>query len=404
MRVETDRRPLLPPERRFCYPGSLDVLSSMNLPTGSYSRTTVNERNDVRPIQWRDGKLWLLDQTLLPHEERWISCTSIAEAAEAIRSMRVRGAPAIGLAAAAGMAIAARQAVENGDDPRAALEAAAATLSATRPTAVNLRWAIDRSLRAVQGLAEATEITGRLERLVSELIDHQDAEDRVMGEFGAGLWSHPSRVLTHCNTGALATGGYGTALGVIRAAHARGNVTLVYADESRPRLQGARLTAWELHRYGIPCHVLPDSAASALMARGLVDLVIVGADRIAANGDVANKIGTYQVAIAASYHGIPFYVAAPCSTIDPKSPSGALIPIEERDQDEVLHIGSERLAPEGAGAINLAFDVTPARLITAIVTDRGVLRPPYDIAIARLFTREVGLEELDRSTVVVDGG
>lgn len=216
-----------------------------------------------------------------------------------------------------------------------------------------------------------------------------------MGEFGASLWSRPARVLTHCNTGALATGSYGTALGVIRTAHAHGNVALVYADESRPRLQGARLTAWELDQYGIPFRILPDSAASALMARGLVDLVIVGADRIAANGDVANKIGTYQVAIAASYHGLPFYVAAPCSTIDPETPSGAHIPIEERDEGEVLQVGSERLAPAEARAVNLAFDVTPARLITAIVTDRGVLWPPYDEAIARLFMSEAGQEELD---------
>ncbi len=376
----------------------------MNLPAESYSRDTMHERDDGRPIQWYDGKLWLLDQTLLPHREHWVSCSSVAEVAEAIRSMRVRGAPAIGLAAAAGMAIAARQALERGDDTRGELEAAAVTLRATRPTAVNLHWAVEQSLRAVRGLSQAREITGKLEGLVSGLIHQQGAQDRAMGEYGAGLWSHPARVLTHCNTGALATGGYGTALGVIRTAHARGNVTLVYADESRPRLQGARLTAWELSRYGIPYRILPDSAASALMARGLVDLVIVGADRIAANGDVANKIGTYQVAIAASYHDVPFYVAAPCSTIDPGTPSGAGIPIEERDQEEVLQVGNERVAPGAAECVNLAFDVTPARLITAIVTDRGVLRPPYDVAIARLFTSEVGLDALDRSTVVIDGG
>lgn len=358
----------------------------------------MHERDNGRPIQWHDGKLWLLDQTVLPHQERWVACASVAEVAEAIRSMRVRGAPAIGLAAAAGMAVAARQALDGGDDPRAKLDEAATTLSATRPTAVNLRWAIERSLGAVQGLTEDAEITGILDRLVSGLIDQQDAQDRTMGEFGAGLWSRPSRVLTHCNTGALATGGYGTALGVIRTAHAKGNVTLVYADESRPRLQGARLTAWELSRYGIPYQILPDSAASAMMARGLVDLVIVGADRIAANGDVANKIGTYQVAIAASYHGVPFYVAAPCSTIDPAIRSGAGIPIEERDQDEVLQVGSERLAPESAGAVNPAFDVTPAQLITAIVTERRVLRPPYDVSIASLFTAETALGSADNPT------
>ncbi len=364
----------------------------------------MHERDDGRPIQWHDGKIRLLDQTLLPHQEFWASCSTVAEVAEVIRSMRVRGAPAIGLAAAAGMAIAARQALERGDDPRAELEAAAVTLRATRPTAVNLHWAVEQSLRAVRGLIQAREITGRLDAFISGLIDQQDAQDRAMAEFGAGLWSHPSRVLTHCNTGALATGGYGTALGVIRTAHTRGNVTLVYADESRPRLQGTRLTAWELSRYGIPYRILPDSAASALMARGLVDLVIVGADRIAANGDIANKVGTYQVAIAASYHDVPFYVAAPCSTIDPATPSGAEIPIEERDQEEVLQVGNERLAPDGAECVNLAFDVTPARLITAIVTERGVLRPPYDVAIARLFAPEVGLAALDHSAVGIDGG
>ncbi len=350
----------------------------------------MHEYDDGRPILWRDGKLRLLDQTLLPHQERWVSCSSVAEVAEAIRSMRVRGAPAIGLTAAAGMAIAAWQALERGDDPRVELEGAAVTLNTTRPTAVNLRWAVEQSLREVRGLTQAREITTRLDDFVSGLIDQQDAQDRAMGEFGAGLWSRPARVLTHCNTGTLATGGYGTALGVIRTAHARGNVTLVYANESRPRLQGARLTAWELSRYGIPYRILPDSAASALMARGLVDLVIVGADRIAANGDVANKIGTYQVAIAASYHGVPFYVAAPCSSIGISTPSGVEIPIEERDQEEVLQVGDERLAPDGAEVVNLAFDVTPARLITAIVTERGVLRPPFDVAIAGLFTPEVG--------------
>jgi methylthioribose-1-phosphate isomerase len=374
----------------------------MDVPAERSSRDNVNRCGDLRPVQWTDGQLRLLDQTLLPHEERWVDCFTVTTVAEAIQSMRVRGAPAIGLATAAGMAIAARQARETGDDPRAALEAAAGTLSATRPTAVNLRWAIEQSLQAVQGFSQAAEIAGTLDQLVTTLIQEQDTQDRAMGALGAGLWSRPARVLTHCNTGALASGGYGTALGVIRTAHARGNVTLVYADESRPRLQGARLTAWELDRYGIPYRMLPDSAASALMARGLVDLVIVGADRIAANGDVANKIGTYQVAIAASCHGLPFYVAAPCSTIDPRTPSGAEVPIEERDEDEVLQVGSERLAPKEARAVNLAFDVTPARLITAIVTDRGVLRPPYGAAIARLLTPEVGQGELDHATVGVD--
>jgi methylthioribose-1-phosphate isomerase len=316
--------------------------------------------------------------------------------------MRIRGAPAIGLSAVAGMAIAARQAQERGDDPQRTLAAAANTLRDTRPTAVNLHWAIDQSLRAVEGRTRAADVAGTLDRLVQSLLDRQEAEDRAMARLGAGLWSHPARVLTHCNAGALATGGYGTALGVIRAAYGLGRVAMVYADESRPRFQGARLTAWELSRSSIPYRILVDSSAAGLMARGLVDLVIVGADRIAANGDVANKIGTYQLAIVAVYHRLPFYVVAPCSTIDHATPTGDQIPIEARTQDEVLWAWGERLAPAGAEAINLAFDVTPAGLITAIVTERGILQPPYDVAIAGIPASGSEFGELKLSATASD--
>ena len=308
--------------------------------------------SEVSPLRWADGALLVLDQRRLPGEETWVRCETPAEVAECIRTLAVRGAPAIGLAAAYGMALA---------DDRAA---AAPLLRATRPTAVNLDWAIDRSLAAEDPLAFARQL-------------HRDqlAADRRMAELGAERFAAGDRALTHCNTGALATGGLGTAGGVLRAAWERGRLAQVWVDETRPLLQGARLTAWELERAGIPFRVVADAAAGGLMARGLVDRVVVGADRIAANGDVANKVGTYPLAVLAARHGIPFYVAAPLSTLDAATATGADIPIEERDPAEVSADGD---------AFNPAFDVTPAELVTSIFTEAGVLEPPYEEAIARV--------------------
>jgi methylthioribose-1-phosphate isomerase len=338
---------------------------------------------DVRPLSYSDGALLLLDQTELPGTEQWLRLTSAAEVADAIRRLAVRGAPAIGLAAAYGLAVEAR----NGDGPlRERVERAGALLAATRPTAVNLRWALDRASAAFeQGLA------GGDEAAVQALLDFAERlgaaqleQDLRIGEHGATLLSEGDRVLTHCNTGPLATGGAGTAGAMIAAGWERSRLAHVWVDETRPLLQGARLTAWELQRAGIPFELIADNAAGALMARGLVDSAIVGADRIAANGDVANKIGTYTVAVLAARHGIPFYVAAPTSTIDPATADGAAIPIEERASDEVTALHGRQIAPEGTTARNLAFDVTPHDLVTAIVTESGVLRPPFDEAIAAI--------------------
>jgi methylthioribose-1-phosphate isomerase len=306
---------------------------------------------EVEPLRFEGSALLVLDQRALPEAERWIRCETVEEVADCIRTLAVRGAPAIGLAAAYGMALAEDR------------DAAAELLRSTRPTAVNLGWAIEQCRGAPDVLAVAR-------RLHSE----QDRADRRLAEFGAELFESGTRALTHCNTGALATGGYGTAGGVLRAAWERGRLAEVWVDETRPLLQGARLTAWELRQVGIPHRVVADSAAGSLMARGMVDRVVVGADRIAANGDVANKVGTYPLAVLAARHGVPFYVAAPLSTIDPATPHGGAIPIEERDPAEVLEDGD---------AFNPAFDVTPAELVTAIVTEAGVLEAPYGESIAR---------------------
>jgi methylthioribose-1-phosphate isomerase len=294
--------------------------------------------------------LLVLDQRALPGEERWLRCTTPAEVADCIRTLAVRGAPAIGIAAAYGLALAEDRA------------AAAELLRATRPTAVNLGWALDQALAAPDPLARARELHAE-----------QESADRQLAAFGAELFAEGDRALTHCNAGALATAGYGTAGGVLRTAWERGRLGQVWVDETRPLLQGARLTAYELEQLGIPYRVVTDSSAGTLMARGLVDRVVVGADRIAANGDVANKVGTYPLAVLAARHGVPFYVAAPLSTIDPGTPDGAAVPIEERAAAEVV---------DGLPALNLAFDVTPAELVTAIVTEAGVLEPPYEKAIA----------------------
>ena len=325
----------------------------------------------VTPLRWDGRSLFLLDQRLLPRQEVWIECRTSSEVAEAIRTMVVRGAPAIGDSAAFGMAMAAQR----GDD----LHAAGEELRQARPTAVNLAWAIDRMLRVH---AEGTgDLTVEAQRILAEDV----AANRRMGEYGAELLGAQSTVLTHCNAGALATGGYGTALGVIRAAIEAGKRVAVFADETRPYLQGARLTAWELQRDGIDVTLITDSMSGHFFQQGKFDAVLVGADRIAANGDAANKIGTYTVAVLANAHGVPFYVAAPVSTIDPHCPTGAEIPIEERSALEVTDIGGTRMAPEGIQVRHPAFDVTPARLITAIITERGVLRAPYGEAIRSLY-------------------
>ena len=340
---------------------------------------------DFAPLAWRDGALEILDQTLLPHEERWLRLTHVGEVADAIRRLAVRGAPAIGIAGAFGLALALLDEGDPEPDPAARFERAFETLVATRPTAVNLRWALERgreTFAARRGAGRAA-IAAALVARADELRAADLATCRAIGANGAALLPPGARVLTHCNAGGLATAGYGTALGVVRAAWERGRLALVYGDETRPLLQGARLTAWELTRLGIPFRLLPDSAAGALIARGEIDAAVVGADRIAANGDTANKIGTYTVAVLCARHGVPFYVAAPRSTLDAATPDGSAIPIEERPGDEVTRVLGTSVAPAGVEARNPAFDVTPAELVTAIVTEVGVLRPPYADSIAR---------------------
>jgi methylthioribose-1-phosphate isomerase len=322
----------------------------------------------VEPIRWTTDTLHLLDQRRLPHEVTYVACRNAHEVAVAIREMVVRGAPAIGVSAAFGLALASK----NGEDIREAAE----ELRCARPTAVNLMWAVDRMLDAH---ARGVDLAAEAQRMFDEDV----AANRRIGRFGAELLGSSATVLTHCNAGALATAGYGTALGVIRAAVESGKKIAVFADETRPYLQGARLTAWELQREGIDVTLITDSMAGHFFQQGKFDAVVVGADRIAANGDTANKIGTYTVAVLANAHGVPFYIAAPLSTVDVSCPNGQGIPIEERSAAEVTEILGMRMAPEGVAARHPAFDVTPARLITAIITDRGVLRPPYSESIAR---------------------
>ena len=312
----------------------------------------------VEPIRWTGTSLEVLDQRALPHKERWLVCRTPAAVARAITSMALRGAPLIGCAAAYGMALS--------KGGRKQLEKDAALLKAARPTAVALAYAVDRCLKAADIKAEAN-------RIFQEDLD----SGRRMGQAGAVLVPREGVVLTYCNTGALATAGVGTAFAVLRQAYAEGRLRRVYACETRPWLQGSRLTMWELQREGIPSTLITDNMAASLMARETIDAVFVGADRIAANGDTANKIGTYALAIAAKYHGVPFYVVAPAPTIDRSLKDGRAIPIEERDPDEVLGVGGRRIAPKGAEARHPSFDVTPAALIAAIVTDQGVHRPPY---------------------------
>ncbi len=343
------------------------------------------------PLRWKNGVLYLIDQHRLPAEEIWLSCTTADDAARAIREMKVRGAPAIGCTAAYGIALAARRLYEATPaitplDFRMALDQVSDKLAATRPTAVNLFWALAQMRDAALIALEADGVAGAvdaLERRACAIHAEDISRCQRMGVYGAALIPDPATILTHCNTGGLATGGYGTALGVIRAARTAGKTVRVYADETRPYLQGARLTAWELLREGFDVTIIPDSAAAFLLHRGEISCVIVGADRIAANGDFANKIGTYGVALAAHANRVPFYVAAPTSTIDPETPSGDRIEIEERSGSELLTFGNVQIAPKNATARYPAFDVTPAELVTAIITDVGIARPPYDQALAR---------------------
>lgn len=337
----------------------------------------------VRAIVWREDALELLDQRLLPGELRYRRLTSSAEVAVAIRDMVVRGAPAIGIAAAYGVVLAARHRYAGEPDRwRVAIGEDLALLAASRPTAVNLCWALRRMERVIAEPGDEP-----LARLLAEAraIHAEDiAANRRMGELGAALLDERGAVLTHCNTGSLATGGYGTALGVIRHGYAAGLIGRVYADETRPWLQGTRLTAWELVRDGIPVTLLADGAAAALLRQGEVRWAIVGADRVAANGDVANKIGTYHLAVAARYHRVRFMVVAPTSTVDMSIASGADIPIEQRAAEELLTLGRQPVAAAGAEVWNPSFDVTPAELVDALVTERGVVLAPDGAKMARL--------------------
>jgi methylthioribose-1-phosphate isomerase len=338
----------------------------------------------IRTIEWNGDAVVMLDQRRLPAEEVYVACRDYREVAEAIRTMVIRGAPAIGVAAAMGVALGVRQADPSRLDEE--FEEICRTLAATRPTAVNLFWAIERMRRVYQGARGGT--FGAIQATLLETALRMRQEDiqvnQLIGWNGAELLASGMTVLTHCNAGALATAGYGTALGVIRAAVAAGKKIEVFADETRPFLQGARLTAWELMKDGIPVTIITDNMAGHFLKSGRIGCVIVGADRIAANGDVANKIGTYSLAVLARENQVPFYVAAPISTIDLSLASGDEIPIEERPAEEVTHVFGVRVAPEGAAVRNPAFDVTPHRYVTAIITQRGVARPPYAESLARI--------------------
>ena len=330
-------------------------------------------------VEWKEGVVRILDQSLLPDKVEFVECRDYETVALAIKELWVRGAPAIGITAAMGVALGAQSiGATDYDEFSKAVRAIASHLAATRPTAVNLFWAIDRMLRRLEAL-RAEPVTLIKQQLVAEaqaILEEDIAMNRAIGRHGAAVVGDEQTILTHCNAGSLATGGYGTALGVVRAAWEAGKKIHVVADETRPVLQGARLTAWELLQDGIPVTLITDSMAGTLMGQGKIHICIVGADRIAANGDAANKIGTYSLAVLAQAHGIPFYVAAPSSTVDLTMASGELIPIEQRDPREVTHVrGVTAIAPEGVGVFNPAFDVTPARLITGIITEQGIFAP-----------------------------
>lgn len=369
-----------------------------HVPSPWVSCISRDEKNDqgadmeskVRPLFWQGdfatGTLQMLDQKRLPHEEVWLSMSTADEVADGIKDMVVRGAPAIGIAAAFGVAMGVRSMGSGFSVDSDAINELFGRLAATRPTAVNLFWALER-MRGVLAQTESMSFDGRIERFFLEaqaIMDEDRENNREMGQQGAALLRDNVRILTHCNTGGLATGGYGTALGIIRAAHHFGKLKHVWVDETRPYLQGARLTAWECMQDGLPSTLITDNMAGYFMQQGLVDAVIVGTDRVAANGDVANKIGTYSLAVLCKYHKIPFFVAAPVSTIDLSTPTGAEIPIEQRSADEVTHVRNVNIAPVGVVAAHPAFDVTPANLITAIVTEKGVAMAPYPESLAAL--------------------
>jgi methylthioribose-1-phosphate isomerase len=348
-------------------PGGRPVPGSDPEPTFSTSLTTATVGG--------------FDQTRFPARGGGFEVETIEGVCDAIRRLAVRGAPLLGITAAFGMALAANRALTMGEDAREAAIKAGSLLVATRPTAVNIRWAVERLEAAIAGVHDGDVGATLLEE--ARAVEREDADAcSAMGWFGSDLIPDGANMLTHCNTGMLCTAGIGTAFGVLWCSHLAGKGIHVWVDETRPLLQGARLTAWELQRLGVPFTLIADGAAGSLMAQGQVDAVILGADRIAANGDVANKVGTYPLAVLASRHGVPFYVAAPTSTIDRSTPSGDHIEIEERDPEEVTHAFGARIAPEGAPALNPAFDVTPAELITAIVTERGVVRPPFAAGLA----------------------
>ena len=341
-------------------------------------------------LAWIENQLELIDQRKLPLETVYNRYTTPEETSEAIRSMVVRGAPAIGVTAAYGMVLAAAPFRPRSlDEARGALKKAAPVLRAARPTAVNLFWAVERILKAAEDpeLSTGEDLYQRVLKEANTMFNEDVETNRQMGLNALEVIPDEATFIHHCNTGALATVDYGTALGVIRIAHEHGKKVQVLVDETRPRLQGARLTAWELQQLGIPFRIIADSASGYFMRFEKVDLCVVGADRIAANGDVANKIGTYNLAMAASYHNIPFYCVAPLSTFDRSLESGDLIPIEERDAREVTHVRECQIAPDDAEAGNPAFDITPAELLTGIITEKGILRPPFKESIENAFTR-----------------
>src|SRR5208283_233272 len=341
----------------------------------------------IQTLEWTPHGVVFIDQTKLPTEEVYVTCTTHEQVADAIRNMVVRGAPAIGVAAAMGIALGVKNSkAENDADLKKEFDQICETIRQTRPTAVNLFWAIRRMTEKFETLRSRP--IAQIQQALIEESQRMHAEDiaanQAMGRHGATLMPSSGGVLTHCNAGALATAGYGTALGVIRAAVEQGKKIHVYADETRPFLQGSRLTAWELMKDGIPTTVISDNMAGAMMRQAKIGAIVVGADRIAANGDVANKIGTYTVAVLAKENGIPFYVAAPISTVDLACPDGDRIPIEQRNPKEVTHIGGRQMTPDGVAIENPAFDVTPAKYVTAIITERGIARSPYEESLREL--------------------
>ena len=341
----------------------------------------------IQTLEWTDSGVRFIDQRKLPAEETYVTCKTYQEVADVIRNMVVRGAPAIGVSAAMGVALGAQNSnAETAADFKREFDHVCDVIGKTRPTAVNLFWAIKRMQQKFEmlGVRPVAQIKQALIEEAKRMHAEDVAINQAMGRNGATLMPSEGSVLTHCNAGALATAGYGTALGVIRAAVEAGKRIHVYADETRPFLQGSRLTAWELAKDSIPTTVISDNMAGAMMRQGKIKAVIVGADRIAANGDVANKIGTYTVAVLAKEHGIPFYVAAPISTVDLETPNGSRIPIEQRDPAEVTHIAGKPITPAGVGVENPAFDVTPSQYITAIVTERGIARAPYEESLPKL--------------------